>query len=201
MSRGWVETAVLWVSLGVACACGGASGPNEQQDEAPPAPAVNQVADQTLRDASLEGRIDVMVAAVKDGARINAIDADGRTALMYAAFNGHTECVQWLLERGAAEGARESVGRTALMFASSGPFPGTVQLLLESGSNPDDADEYEGWTPLMFAAAEGQLEVVRVLLKFGADPSTVDKDGDVAADHAASNHHSEAEGVLREAMQ
>jgi len=101
----------------------------------------------------------------------------------------------------SAEGARESVGRTALMFASSGPFPGTVQLLLESGSNPDDADEYEGWTPLMFAAAEGQLEVVQILLKFGADPSTVDKDGDVAADHAASNRHSEVEGVLREAMQ
>ena len=201
MSRGWVGTAFLWISLGVACACGGGFGPNEQQDEAPPAPTVNPVADQTLRDASLEGRIDVMVAAIKDGARIDAIDADGRTALMYAAFNGHTECVQWLLERGAEEDARESVGRTALMFASSGPFPDTAQLLLESGSNPDDADEYEGWTPLMFAAAEGQLEVVQVLLKFGADPSAIDKDGDVAADHAASNRHLEVEGVLREAMQ
>jgi ankyrin repeat protein len=200
MSRGWVGTAVLWISLGVACACGGASGPNEQQDEAPPAPTVNPVADQTLRDAALEGLIDVMVAAVNDGARIDAVDADGRTALMYAAFNGHTECVRWLLDRGAAEGAREYVGRTALMFASSGPFPDTAQLLLESGSNPDDADEYEGWTPLMFAAAEGQLEVVEVLLKFGADPSVVDNDGDVAADHAAQNRHSAVEGVLREAM-
>ncbi len=201
MSRGWVGTAVLWISLGVACSCGGASGPKEQRDEAPPAPAVRPVADQTLRDAALEGRIDVMVAAVNDGARADAVDADGRTALMYAAFNGHTECVQWLLERGAAVGTREYVGRTALMFASSGPFPDTAQLLLESGSNPDDADEYEGWTPLMFAAAEGRLEVVQVLLKFGADPSAVDRDGDIAADHAASNRHSEAEAVLREAMQ
>ena len=200
MSRGWVGTAALWISLGVACACGGASGPNEQQDEAPLAPTVNPVADQTLRDAALEGRIDVMVAAVKDGARIDAVDADSRTALMYAAFNGHTECVRWLLDRGAAEGAREYVGRTALMFASSGPFSDTVELLLESGSNPDDADEYEGWTPLMFAAAEGQLEVVQVLLKFGADPSAVDNDGDAAADHAAQNRHPAVEGVLREAM-
>ena len=200
MSRGWVGTAVLWISLGVACACGGASGPNEQQGEATPAPTVNPIADQTLRDAALEGRIDVMVAAVDDGARIDAVDADGRTALMYAAFNGHTECVQWLLDRGAAVGAREYVGRTALMFASSGPFPETAQLLLDFGSNPNDADEFEGWTPLMFAAAEGQLEVIRVLLEFGANPSTTDKDGDVAADHAASNRHSEAEGVLRGAL-
>ncbi len=201
MSKGWVGTAVLWVGLGVACACGGAAEQNEQQNEVAPVPTVNPVADQALRDASLEGRIDLMVAAVDDGARIDALDADGRTALMYAAFNGHTECVQWLFDRGAVVGAREYVGRTALMFASSGPFSETARLLLEFGSNPNDADEYEGWTPLMFAAAEGQLEVIRVLLEFGANPSTTDKDGDVAADHASSNRHSEAEGLLRDAMQ
>ena len=200
MSRGWVGTAVLLVGLGVACACGGAAEPREQRDKVAAAPTVNPVADQGLRDAALEGRIDLVVAAVDRGARINAADADGRTALMYAAFNGHAECVRWLLERGAAGGTREYVGRTALMFASSGPFPETAQLLLEFGSNPNDADEYEGWTPLMFAAAEGQIEVIRVLLDYGAIPSAVDKDGDVAADHAAQNRHPEVEDLLREAM-
>ena len=200
MSTGWVGTAVISVALGVACAYGGAAEPKEQQDKAAPAPIVNSVADQALRDAALEGRLDLVAAAVDQGARINDPDTDGRTALMYAAFNGHTECVRWLLEREATVGAREYVGRTALMFASSGPFPETAKLLLDFGSNPNDADEYEGWTPLMFAAAEGQLEVIRALLDYGASPSAVDKDGDVAADHAASNRHSEAEGVLREAM-
>ena len=200
MSRGWVGTAVLLISLGVAFACGGASGPRAQQDETAPAPTVNLVADQALRDASLEGRIDLVAAAVDQGARIDARDADGRTALMYAAFNGHSECVRWLLEREAAVGARENVGRTALMFASSGPFSETAQILLDFGSNPNDADEYEGWTALMFAAAEGQLEVVQLLLDYDANPSAVDKDGDLAADHAAQNRHSEVEGLLREAM-
>ncbi len=200
MKRGWVGTAVLWIGLGVACACGGAAEPTDQQDKATPAPTVNAVADQALHEAALEGRLDLVAAAVDRGARINAADADGRTALMYAAFNGHTECVRWLLERGAAVDAHEYVGRTALMFASSGPSPETAQLLLEFGSNPNDADEYEGWTPLMFAAAEGQLEVIRALLDYGANPSAVDKDGDVAADHAASNRHPEAEALLREAM-
>ena len=200
MSRGWVGTAVLSVGLGVACAYGAVAEPREQQDPAAPAPTVNSVADQALRDAALEGRLDLVAAAVDQGARINAPDTDGRTALMYAAFNGHTECVRWLLEREEAVGAREYVGRTALMFASSGPFPETAKLLLDFGSNPNDADEYEGWTPLMFAAAEGQLEVIRALLDYGANPSAVDKDGDVAADHAASNRHPEAEALLREAM-
>jgi ankyrin repeat protein len=196
----WVGTVVLWVGLGVISACSGASGPEEQPDIAA-IPAVNPVADQAFFDASLEGRLDLMTAAIDQGARINAVDADGRTALMYAAFNGHTECVRWLLDRGAAVGARENVGRTALMFASSGPFPDTAQLLLDYGSNPNDADQFEGWTPLMFAAAEGQLDVIRILLDYGANPSAVDKDGDLAADHAARNRHSEAEEMLRKAAQ
>ncbi len=201
MSRGWVGVGVLCICLGVAFACGGASGTVEMPDEKPSAKAANPVADQSLRDASLEGQLDLMVAAVDDGARIDAQDVDGRTALMYAAFNGHTDCVRWLLERGAAVGARENLGRTALMFASTGPFPETVRLLLEFASNPHDADEYEGWTPLMFAAGEGQIEIVRVLLGNGANPSAKDKDGDVAADHAARNHHPEVEALLRDAMQ
>jgi len=44
MSRGWVGTAALWISLGVACSCGGASGPNGQQNETVPAPIVKPIA-------------------------------------------------------------------------------------------------------------------------------------------------------------
>ncbi len=201
MKRTWVGVVVILVGLGVAFGCGGASGMTEGPDEKPPAQAVNLVADQSLRDASLEGQLDLVVSAVDQGARIDAQDADGRTALMYAAFNGHTECVRWLLDRGAAVGLRENLGRTALMFAATGPFPETVQLLLEFASNPHDADEYEGWTPLMFAAGEGQIEVVGVLLENGANPFATDKDGDVAADHAAKTHHLEVEALLRDAMQ
>ncbi len=201
MKKTWVGVAVLWVCLGVAFACGGASGTTEESDVRVAGQAANPVADQSLRDASLEGQIDLMVAAVGDGAQIDAQDVDGRTALMYAAFNGHTDCVRWLLERGAAVGTCENLGRTALMFASTGPFPETVELLLEFASNPHDADEYEGWTPLMFAAGEGQIEVVRVLLENGANPFATDKDGDVAADHAAKTHHPEVEALLRDAMQ
>ena len=200
MSRGWVGVAALWFGLGVAVACSGVAGTKEEPNEKPAVKVANPAADQALRDASLEGQLGLMVTAVDDGAQIEARDADGRTALMYAAFNGHTECVRWLLDRGAAAGARENLGRTALMFASTGPFPETVQLLLEFASNPHDADDFEGWTSLMFAAGEGQLEVVRVLLENGANPSAVDKDGDVAADHAAKNRHPEVEALLREAM-
>lgn len=197
MSKIGVSGVVLWVCLCATFACGGPSEPAGRQDEEKPTETADVVADQALRDAALEGRIDSMNTAVVDGARIDAKDGDGRTALMYAAFNGHTECVRWLFDRSAKVDERETLGRTALMFASTGPFPETARLLLENGANPHDADQYEGWTPLMFAAGEGQLEVIQVLLDHGANPSDKDFDGDQAADHAANNGHPEVEALLR----
>jgi ankyrin repeat protein len=200
MSRRTVGAAILWLGLAVPWSCGGASQPEEKQSRETSAPSVNLAAEQALREASLKGQTVAMAAAVEQGARIDAADGDRRTALMYAAFNGHAESVRWLLDRGAAVGAQDNVGRTALMFASTGPFSETVRLLLEFGSNPNQADEYEGWTPIMFAAGEGQLEVIEILLDHGADPSAVDKDGQVAADHAAANNHPQVEDALRVAM-
>ena len=200
MNRGLLSFIVVWCLLGVAGACGGTPEPTGQSSKPLPTAVVNPIADQALRDAALEGQIDLLAKAMTDGARVDAPDADGRTALMYAAFNGHTDCIRWLFDRGAAIGVREGQGRTALMFASTGPFSQTVKLLLESGANPHNADTFEGWTALMFAAGEGQLEVVQVLLDGGANPSDKDFDGDVAADHAAKNHHPEVEGLLRESM-
>ena len=201
MSRKIARATVLGAVLAHVVARGGDGGPTEQTKSTPPRTTVNPAADRMFFGGAREGRVEIMATAVDQGARIEARDADARTALMYAAFNGHTGCVQWLLDRGARVGARDSVARTALMFAASGPFFDTVQLLLDHGSNPNDADDFEGWTPLMFAAAEGQLEVVQLLLDYGADPTAVDRDGDAAADHAAQNHHSEVEELLRAAMQ
>jgi len=185
--------------VAIAAACGIVFGQNAPDSGDTPSPVENEAADQMLWQAALEGQIDAMAAAVEQGARIESVDADGRTALMYAAFNGHDKSVQWLLDRGAAVDTRDSSGWTPLMFCSSGPFPSTAQLLLDYGANPNDVGEVEGWTALMFAAGEGQIEVIQVLLKYGADPTVVDKDGDAAADHAAKTNHPEAEKLLREA--
>ena len=185
--------------VAIAAACGIVFGQNAPDSGDTPSPVENEAADQMLWQAALEGQIDAMAAAVEQGARIESVDADGRTALMYAAFNGHDKSVQWLLDRGAAVDTRDASGWTPLMFCSSGPFASTAQLLLDHGANPNDVGKVEGWTALMFAAGEGQVEIIRVLLKYGADPTIVDTDGDAAADHAAKTHHTEAEKLLRDA--
>lgn len=192
-----LQRLVLFVVI--ATATGVVVAQTAQEDAEATSPVENEAADQMLWQAALEGHVDAMAVAVERGARIESVDADGRTALMYAAFNGHDKSVQWLLDRGAAVDTRDASGWTPLMFCSSGPFAATAQLLLDHGANPNDVGKVEGWTALMFAAGEGQVEVIQVLLKYGADPTTVDTDGDAAADHAAKTHHTEAEKLLRDA--
>jgi len=69
--------------------------------------------DQVLRDAAFDGQIEILRSGFDQGAKPDAPDPDGRTALMMTSFNGHTETVRLLLDRGAKVDTRDGVGRTA----------------------------------------------------------------------------------------
>ena len=53
------------------------------------------------------------------GARLDAADNRGRTALMIAAETGHLEMVDLLLKRGANRDLRDKAGKSAADLASS----------------------------------------------------------------------------------
>jgi ankyrin repeat protein len=152
---------------------------------------------EALHAAAFAGNLEEVRRLLEQGVAVDARDAEGRTPLMWASFNGHTAVDALLLEKGAAIDAREVNGRTALMYASSGPFVGTVGLLLEKGAEVNLQGTAEGFTALMTAAAEGQLEVVRVLLAYGADPDIEDVDGDTAESFATQKGHLEVVVLLR----
>lgn len=135
-------------------------------------------------DPAAAARLERVRQSLEQGDDVNRADANGRTALMMAAFEGYADVVELLIEHGAEVDRRDGAGRTAVMYAASGPFPETVELLLESGADVNLIDAAEGWTALMFAAAEGQQPVVEVLLRSGADVELTDQDGDKAIDHA-----------------
>ena len=81
--------------------------------------------EQLLMEAAYLGKLEEVKRLVSEGAIVDAADPEKRTSLMWAAFNGHTAVVGYLLEKGD-ESRREGFlsGRTALMYASSGPFRG-----------------------------------------------------------------------------
>jgi len=156
----------------------------------------NPPVNNTIHQAALEGRTELVKKLLTEGLDVNTIDEDGRSPLMYAAFNGHYEIMKLLIDKGALTNACDSNGRTALMMAASGPYPAAVKLLLDHQADPNLIDKEEHFTALMYAAAEGQLDVVKILLAYKADPGLKDVDGDDALTFARNNGHIEVASLL-----
>ncbi|XP_076904836.1 signal recognition particle 43 kDa protein, chloroplastic-like [Bidens hawaiensis] len=86
-----------------------------------------------------------------DGRDVDAVDADGRTALLFVAGLGSESCVRILLEAGADVMHRDNGGGlTALHMAAGYVRPGVAKLLVEFGADPEAGDD-RGRTPLDLA--------------------------------------------------
>ncbi|KAM6541069.1 hypothetical protein CsatB_005516 [Cannabis sativa] len=87
----------------------------------------------------------------EDGRDIDAVDSDGRTALLFVSGLGSEPCVKLLAEAGANLDYRDnSGGLTALHMAAGYARPGVAKLLLEFGADPEAEDDKRR-TPLDLA--------------------------------------------------
>lgn len=91
--------------------------------------------------AAMMGDLQEMKAAIALGMDVNAIGANGQTALMYAAQGGHQLVVQALLQAGAnpqilSHPGGSEPGMTALRFAEISGHPSIVELLKQAEVNP-----------------------------------------------------------------
>ena len=149
-----------------------------------------------IHKSALDGDLKDVQAALKAGRKVDELDPDGRTPLMYASYNGHVAVMKALVSAGAQLDIQDKYGRTSLMLASSGDFPDAVHLLLEKGAKPNLIDVDQHFTALMVAAAEGQVAVIHELLNYNADPNMVDVDDDTALNFAKQKNQTEAIKVL-----
>lgn len=88
---------------------------------------------------------------------VGECDTEGRTALMYAAVQGHKAVVRLLA--GLEARTQDRLGRTALMYAAQGGWAESVQLLLDEA----DLRDAEGMTALDFA--EAVTEPLRLVVR------------------------------------
>ena len=113
--------------------------------------------------AALDGRTETVQALLKAGANVNAVDAEGRTALMFAAVNMHCGCANILLAHGADVNARAHDGGTALMLAASSGEIVLVRAMLDRGANISGKFKQTGKTAAMLAREKNFTEIAELL--------------------------------------
>jgi ankyrin repeat protein len=141
------------------------------------APAMAVMPDEQFLDLCVQGSAAQVGEALEAGAKPDARDEQGATALMYAVSSNRREVIRLLLDRGADLHARDSFGLTALGHAAQSE-PETVSLLLDRGAEVN-ARSHTGLSPLMLAAnsAGANLKVISLLLAAGAEVNAADNDG------------------------
>jgi uncharacterized protein len=87
-----------------------------------------------LTYAALHGRSHVAEILIKAGAKLEAQDGDGCTALIVSARVGNAETIRLLLHQGASLGARCHAGASALSAAVAGRHAEVVHILKAAGA-------------------------------------------------------------------
>lgn len=154
--------------------------------------------DARLLRTATQGDRKKVVELIARGARVDALDEDGWTPLLWASAHGNEETVEALLDAGADRGAatrRERQG--ALTLAAKWNRVEVVERLLRRGLPPDARDSI-GWSALMWASLQGRTDVARSLLDGGATLGIVDSDGNTPLILAARRGRLETVRLLLE---
>jgi len=123
----------------------------------------------TVVEAAMSGNRDAVRALLKDGADVNTAQADGMTALHWAAQKGDVELAKLLLFASANLRATTRIGGyTPLLIASKNGDAAMIGALLEGGADPSNQTT-NGTTALMLASAAGKADAVTALLDKGAN--------------------------------
>ncbi|HJT88544.1 MAG TPA: ankyrin repeat domain-containing protein [Bryobacteraceae bacterium] len=131
-------------------------------------------------------------------ADVNATEADGSTALHWAAQRDSLPLVELLLEAGANARAATEYNITPLSLACTNGDAAIIERLLKAGADPNGTSE-KGQTALMTAALTGKVDAVKILLAHGANPNAVEPHkGQTALMWAASEGNAAAAEMLIE---
>ena len=141
-----------------------------------------------LIEAAKSGDRAALKSLIQKKADVNAADADGTTALHWAAYHDDLDSVDLLIKAGANVNAANDLGATPLWNAGMNAGAPIARRLLDAGANPN-LGLLAGETPLMVAARSGKADMVALLLAKGANANARGTRGQTALMWAASQSH------------
>jgi len=125
-----------------------------------------------LADVAERGNASAVLALLKKGADVNRPQADGATALHWAAHHNDVALAKRLLAAGARPNTANDYGITPLFLAAINGSAEMIDTLLTGGADAN-ASRPSGETVLMTAVRSGSTPAVSRLLKGGANPNAV----------------------------
>ena len=152
----------------------------------------------SLADVAERGNSAAVLALLKKGADVNRPQADGATALHWAAHFNDVPLAKRLLTAGAKPNVANDYGVTPLFLAALNGSTEMIDALLTAGANANAARP-TGETVLMTAVRTGNPAPVARLLKGGANPNAVQvSKGQSALHWAVADGHVEVARTLIE---
>ena len=123
--------------------------------------------------------------------------ADGMTALHWAAFHNAQDMVHSLIEHESTVDAKTIYDVTPLSIACERGYEEVVEMLIDAKAD-FECKRLGDETPLMLAARNGNANIVRALLDAGADVNAKEARGQTALMWAAAEGNVEAVDALIE---
>jgi len=151
-----------------------------------------------VADAAMNGDASTVRTLIAQKADVNAVQADGATAIQWAVYRDDLEMADALLAAGANIKLANREGATPLYLAALHGSAVMIAKLLENGADVNERGAH-GETPLMLVARTGNLDALRLLLDHHADVNAKDKlRGTTALMWATEQSHPEAMKLLIE---
>lgn len=134
-----------------------------------------------VANAAMDRNKEAVRSLLQQKADVNALQADGTTALHWAVYWDDLEMAELLIRAGANAKAANRDGATPLFLACVNGNAAMIEKLLKAGADANAPLTHYGDTALMVAARTGAPDAVKVLLDHGADPNTKETSGGTTA--------------------
>ncbi len=109
----------------------------------------------------------------RKSADVNQAEADGSTALLWAANLNDADLAARLLQAGANPKVRNQLGSSPLAEAAFNSNTEMIKALMDAGADPN-ATGPDGQTPLMIVARTANVAAAKLLLAKGANPNATE---------------------------